>query len=43
MDNIGVGQIFLVEKITKAKLLNNVQQFGFFQINLGVFIVRKCE
>ena len=35
MDDIGVGQIFLVEKITKSKTFKQSPTVWLLQINLG--------
>ena len=43
MNDIGVGQIFLVEKITKSKTFKQSPTVWLLQINLGFFIVRKYE
>ena len=41
--DIGVGQIFLVEQITKSKTYKQYPTVWLLQINLGFFIVRKYE
>ena len=43
MDDIGVGQIFLVEQITRSKTYKQYPTVWLLQINLGFLIVRKCE
>ena len=43
MDDIGVGQIFLVEQITRSKTYKQDPTVWLLQINLGFLIVRKCE
>ena len=43
MDDIGVGQIFLVEQITKSKTYKQYPIVWLLQINLEFLIVRKCE
>ena len=43
MDDNGVGQVFLVEKITKIKTFKQCPTVWLLQINLEFLIVRKCE